>query len=200
MAWQATAIAGTGLLIGLPLGVAAGRWAWTLLARGFAIEPVTVISPGLLLSVPAVLLMANPVAATRAGRGADPARRGAPDRVVTGSGPADRGTRRLHPTASGQPVSFAPKPGRTRCKHSLEGLTWQAIPDPRMSPSRVRACSAPSPAAPMSLVPEPGGTDVLGAEAGGTDELGPEEGGTDELGPEAGGIQAKAPAAGPLTP
>jgi hypothetical protein len=63
VAWQATAIAGTGLLVGLPLGVAAGRWAWNLLAQGFAIQPVAVISPGLLLAVPAVLLLANAVAA-----------------------------------------------------------------------------------------------------------------------------------------
>ena len=66
VAWQATAIAATGLVIGLPLGVAAGRWAWTLLARGFAIEPVPVISAFVLLSVPAVLLMANLVAAVPA--------------------------------------------------------------------------------------------------------------------------------------
>jgi ABC-type lipoprotein release transport system permease subunit len=63
VAWQATAIAGTGLLVGLPLGVAAGRWAWTLLAQGFAIQPVAVLSPELLLAVPAVLLLANAVAA-----------------------------------------------------------------------------------------------------------------------------------------
>jgi hypothetical protein len=63
VAWQATAIAATGLVIGLPLGIAAGRWAWTVLARGFAIEPVPVISPLVLLSVPAVLILANVVAA-----------------------------------------------------------------------------------------------------------------------------------------
>ncbi len=63
VAWQATAIAGTGLLVGLPLGLAAGRWAWDLLAQGFAIQPVAVISSGLLLAVPAVLLLANAVAA-----------------------------------------------------------------------------------------------------------------------------------------
>ena len=32
VAWQATAIAASSLIIGLPLGIAAGRWAWTLLA------------------------------------------------------------------------------------------------------------------------------------------------------------------------
>jgi hypothetical protein len=63
VAWQATAIAGAGLIVGLPLGVAAGRWAWTLLAQGFAIEPVAVLSLRLLLAVPAVLLLANAVAA-----------------------------------------------------------------------------------------------------------------------------------------
>src|SRR4029079_1352536 len=32
VAWQATTIAGIALLIGLPAGVAAGRWAWRYLA------------------------------------------------------------------------------------------------------------------------------------------------------------------------
>jgi hypothetical protein len=63
VAWQATVIAGAGLIVGLPLGVAAGRWAWTALAQAFAIEPVPVNSPGLLLAVPAVLVLANAVAA-----------------------------------------------------------------------------------------------------------------------------------------
>jgi hypothetical protein len=63
VAWQATAIAGAGLIVGLPLGAAAGRWAWTALAGAFAIEPVPIISAGLLLAVPAVLVLANAVAA-----------------------------------------------------------------------------------------------------------------------------------------
>jgi len=40
-----------------------GRWAWTALAQAFAIEPVPIISPGLLLAVPAVLVLSNAVAA-----------------------------------------------------------------------------------------------------------------------------------------
>jgi hypothetical protein len=63
VAWQATAIAGTSLIIGLPLGIAAGRWAWTLFATQVAIEPTPVISPLLLLAFPAVLILANAVAA-----------------------------------------------------------------------------------------------------------------------------------------
>jgi hypothetical protein len=63
VAWQATAIAGAGLIVGLPLGAAAGRWAWTALAQAFAIEPVPIVSAGLLLAAPAVLVLANAVAA-----------------------------------------------------------------------------------------------------------------------------------------
>jgi ABC-type lipoprotein release transport system permease subunit len=63
VAWQATAIASTSLLIGLPLGIAAGRWAWTLFATQVAIQPVPVITPLLVFAIPAVLLLANAVAA-----------------------------------------------------------------------------------------------------------------------------------------
>jgi ABC-type antimicrobial peptide transport system permease subunit len=51
VAWQATAIAGSSLIVGLPLGIAAGRWAWTLLAHQFAIGPLPVISPLVLLAI-----------------------------------------------------------------------------------------------------------------------------------------------------
>ena len=63
VAWQATTIAGTSLIVGLPLGIVAGRLAWTLLAAQFGITPVPVTSPLLLLAFPAVLLLANAVAA-----------------------------------------------------------------------------------------------------------------------------------------
>jgi putative ABC transport system permease protein len=63
VAWQATAIAGSSLILGLPLGIAAGRWAWTLFANQFAIEPVPAISPLVLLAFPAVLVLANAIAA-----------------------------------------------------------------------------------------------------------------------------------------
>jgi len=66
VAWQATAIAGASLIVGLPLGLLAGRWAWILLTDQVAIVPAPVISPLLLLAVPAVLLLANAIAAVPA--------------------------------------------------------------------------------------------------------------------------------------
>ncbi len=64
VAWQATTVAVVALLVGLPLGVAAGRWLWSLLADrlGIPSEPVT---PALavLVAVPATLVLLNLVAA-----------------------------------------------------------------------------------------------------------------------------------------
>ncbi len=66
VAWQATAIAGASLIAGLPLVLLAGRWAWILLTDQVAIVPAPVISPLLLLAIPAVLLLANAIAAVPA--------------------------------------------------------------------------------------------------------------------------------------
>ena len=66
VAWQATAIAGVGLVVGVPLGLIAGRWAWLLFAGHAAIVPVPVISPLTLLAVPVVLALANLIAAVPA--------------------------------------------------------------------------------------------------------------------------------------
>jgi hypothetical protein len=63
VAWQATAIAGVGLVVGVPLGLIAGRWAWLLFAGHAAIVPVPVISPLTLLAFPVVLALANLIAA-----------------------------------------------------------------------------------------------------------------------------------------
>ena len=62
-AWQASVHAAVALLIGLPLGVAAGRWAWQLFATGLGVpaDPVVPV-PLVLLMVPAVILIANVVA------------------------------------------------------------------------------------------------------------------------------------------
>jgi hypothetical protein len=58
-AWQVTALTALALLAGLPLGVAAGHWAWALFASEVglstaAITPVTLV----LLTVPAAILAA----------------------------------------------------------------------------------------------------------------------------------------------
>jgi len=64
VAWQATTVAAFALLIGLPVGVALGRWLWTLLADrlGIPSEPVTPV-PAVLLAVPATFVLLNLVAA-----------------------------------------------------------------------------------------------------------------------------------------
>jgi predicted lysophospholipase L1 biosynthesis ABC-type transport system permease subunit len=63
VAWQATALACVGVVVGLPLGLLAGRWAWILFAGHVAILPAPVISPMTLLAIPAVRLLANAIAA-----------------------------------------------------------------------------------------------------------------------------------------
>lgn len=62
VAWQATAVVSAGLIVGLPVGIVAGRWAWTLVAGQVAIAPVPVVSPLVLLAAPAVLVLANVIA------------------------------------------------------------------------------------------------------------------------------------------
>ena len=63
VAWQASTMAGIALLIGLPLGVAVGRWAWTLFANTIGALPVPIVDlPPLLLAVPVTLLLANLIA------------------------------------------------------------------------------------------------------------------------------------------
>jgi FtsX-like permease family len=64
VAWQATTVAVLALAAGLPLGVALGRWTWSLLIDriGLGAEPVTPW-PALLAAALATVLVANLVAA-----------------------------------------------------------------------------------------------------------------------------------------
>jgi putative ABC transport system permease protein len=64
VAWQTTTIATFAALVGVPIGAAAGRWAWTLFAgqQGMVSEPVVPVW-SLLLLLPGALLLANLVAA-----------------------------------------------------------------------------------------------------------------------------------------
>ncbi len=63
-AWQATALAAAALVIGLPLGVLAGRWAWAVFAGSAGVSGVADVPAMLvLLTVPATLALANLIAA-----------------------------------------------------------------------------------------------------------------------------------------
>jgi ABC-type antimicrobial peptide transport system permease subunit len=64
VAWQATALSVLALLVGIPVGIAAGRLVWSLVANniGVVVEP-TVPWAWVGLIVPATLLIANLVAA-----------------------------------------------------------------------------------------------------------------------------------------
>jgi ABC-type lipoprotein release transport system permease subunit len=64
VAWQATVLVGLALLIGLPVGVAAGRWVWQLFAGqlGVPTDPrVPIVT--VLLAIPVALAVANVLAA-----------------------------------------------------------------------------------------------------------------------------------------
>jgi hypothetical protein len=65
--WQATTLVSVALIIGVPLGIAVGRWAWTLFADGLGVVavprvPLLVIA----LLIPGAVLVANLVAAAPA--------------------------------------------------------------------------------------------------------------------------------------
>ena len=52
------------LVIGLPLGIAGGRWAWALFAGSTGVSPTpTVPLRVLALAIPATLVLANAIAA-----------------------------------------------------------------------------------------------------------------------------------------
>jgi len=64
VAWQSTAVAIVGLVVGVPAGIAAGRWLWLAFARQLAAVPDPVIPAGsIALAAVAALVLANLVAA-----------------------------------------------------------------------------------------------------------------------------------------
>ena len=71
VAWQATVTAAAGLLIGVPLGIAAGRWLWLAFAGELAAVPDPVIpAVSITLAALAALILANVVAAVPGRRAA----------------------------------------------------------------------------------------------------------------------------------
>ena len=64
VAWQASTLAALALAVGLPLGVAGGRWAWAWFASSVGVGPgATVPVTAVALAIPVTLLLANLVAA-----------------------------------------------------------------------------------------------------------------------------------------
>jgi ABC-type antimicrobial peptide transport system permease subunit len=64
VSWQASALAAAALLVGLPLGVLAGRWAWALFAGSAGVSAQAEIPVPLVLAIiPGALLLANLIAA-----------------------------------------------------------------------------------------------------------------------------------------
>jgi len=64
VAWQSSVVAVVGLVVGVPLGIAAGRWLWLAFARELSAVPDPVVPAGsIALAVVAALVLANLVAA-----------------------------------------------------------------------------------------------------------------------------------------
>ena len=64
IAWQATSVSLVALVVGLPLGVAIGRWAWNVVTPGIgSVSPAIVSTVAVAAVVPAALLLANLIAA-----------------------------------------------------------------------------------------------------------------------------------------
>jgi ABC-type lipoprotein release transport system permease subunit len=71
IAWQATTVAVVAIVLGVPLGIAAGRWSWRWVAEA---TPLLYVAPvatlAIAVAIPGALLLANVVAAMPARRAA----------------------------------------------------------------------------------------------------------------------------------
>ena len=67
MAWQASVAAVVGIVVGIPLGIIAGRWLWDLFARQINAVPAPTVSvPSVVLVALGTLVLANVIAAVPA--------------------------------------------------------------------------------------------------------------------------------------
>ena len=63
VAWQASILAGIAVVVGVPLGIAVGRWLWTSYAESIGVIPVAKVAwLPVVLVVPAALALANVIA------------------------------------------------------------------------------------------------------------------------------------------
>ena len=67
VAWQATTFALVAALAGLPVGIAAGRWAWRLVANQLGVDSGPVVPPTPVLAVAAGAVLAANLAAAGPG-------------------------------------------------------------------------------------------------------------------------------------
>jgi ABC-type antimicrobial peptide transport system permease subunit len=64
VAWQASALVSVALVIGIPAGLAAGRWIWRAFSDGIAVVPVAVFRPWWIVAAAVVTVaVANLIAA-----------------------------------------------------------------------------------------------------------------------------------------
>jgi hypothetical protein len=64
VSWQATALAAAALVVGLPLGLLAARWAWLVFADSAGVGSQADVPIALVLAViPVTLILANLIAA-----------------------------------------------------------------------------------------------------------------------------------------
>jgi len=70
VAWQATTFALLAALIGVPLGIAGGRWAWRLIAGQLGIDAGPIVPPLSVLAIAAGALLVANLAAAGPGRAA----------------------------------------------------------------------------------------------------------------------------------
>jgi hypothetical protein len=60
--WQARTLTAVGIAVGIPLGLIAGQWAWTVLARQLGLADDAVISPWIAVLIPGAFVVAHLVA------------------------------------------------------------------------------------------------------------------------------------------
>jgi hypothetical protein len=64
VAWQATTVVAIALLIGLPAGIAGGRWAWRIFAAQLGVLPEPAVPlAAIVIAIPGALVVANLIAA-----------------------------------------------------------------------------------------------------------------------------------------